>query len=110
MADYDYLQEILKTVRNEGDKYGGEANLLAGIIKGFRRANEIMYQSSEHTTIQFHEVAEELEDLTLEVLVDHPAFPHIRKDYPEMKKQEHVKVVATHGQYQPLMTSKNHLT
>lgn len=110
MAEYDYLQEILKDVSKEGRKYGGEANMLAGIIQGLQHANEIMYQTGEHVPIQFHEVAEELEALTQEVLVDHPAFPYLRKDYPELKKQEHVRVVATRGQYQHLMTPKKHLT
>ncbi len=115
MAEYDYLQEILKTVSEEGHKYSNEANLLAGIIKGLQYASEMMYRWSEntgeHTPIKFHEVADELEDLTREVLIDHPAFPYIRKDYPKLeKKQEHVRVIATRGKYQHLMNPQEYLT
>ena len=106
MPEEDYLQKILKTVREEGDKYDGEANLLAGIIKGLLIADGMVSKWVEkerppgyppHRPFKFHTVAEELEDLALEVLIDHPAFPHIRKDYPELKKQKHVKVVPTRG-------------
>lgn len=103
MPEEDYLQKILKTVSEEGDKYGGEANLLAGIIKGLLVADGMMYKWVEkgkpkgYPPPSFHTVAEELEDLTLEVLIDHPAFPYIRKDHPELKKQKHVKVVPTRG-------------
>lgn len=108
MPEYDYLQEILKTVSKEGDKYGGEANLLAGIIEGLLIADGMVGKWVEKERpagyphfrpFSFHTVAEELEDLTREVLIDHPAFPHIRKDYPELTKQEHVKVVATRGEH-----------
>lgn len=91
------LNYILKKIREESKKYGGDANMLASVMRGIQLADWIVYQWAEKqgTGIRIFplaKIAEELEESQKQVLLDHPAFDWIRKDYPDLKKEEHVEL------------------